>query len=233
MTTAHRPTFNPAKGGPDQGGTRIYGGTKSFSAKDLPGFLTLKDRQSGQNTRSDVSRRDLKAELTDKEAKHRRDKEKDERRRADRAAILEEEREKSKPKLLTSSADLDKNIDADDEDDAPVNNNKSDDEDDDEEDETAELMKELERIKRERADEQRKKELERQAQEKKEKDEAVIKGNPLIGLGSNASFSVKRRWDDDVVFKNQTKGAPVLKKRFINDTVRNDFHKRFLEKYIQ
>ena len=41
------------------------------------------------------------------------------------------------------------------------------------------------------------------------------------------------RWDDDVVFKNTCRNEPVKKKRFINDTIRNDFHKKFLQKYIQ
>lgn len=40
------------------------------------------------------------------------------------------------------------------------------------------------------------------------------------------------RWDDDVVFKNQARTEPEVKKRFINDPTRNDFHKKFLEKYI-
>lgn len=34
------------------------------------------------------------------------------------------------------------------------------------------------------------------------------------------SFEMKRRWDDDVVFKNQDRGAPKKQQRFINDTIR-------------
>jgi len=49
---------------------------------------------------------------------------------------------------------------------------------------------------------------------------------------SEPNFTVKRRWDDDVIFKNQAR-EPDNKKRFINDTIRNDFHKKFLEKYIK
>ena len=41
------------------------------------------------------------------------------------------------------------------------------------------------------------------------------------------------RWDDDVIFKNQTRGEPERKKRFINDTVRSDFHRRFMEKFLR
>lgn len=46
-------------------------------------------------------------------------------------------------------------------------------------------------------------------------------------------LQVKRRWDDDVVFRNQTRGEPKVQKRFINDTIRNDFHRRFLHRYIR
>ena len=41
------------------------------------------------------------------------------------------------------------------------------------------------------------------------------------------------RWDDDVVFRNQTRNEPKRQKRFINDTIRSDFHRRFLNKYIK
>ena len=34
------------------------------------------------------------------------------------------------------------------------------------------------------------------------------------------------RWDDDVVFKNQSRNEPKKERRFINDTIRNDFHRR-------
>ncbi|KAL5548803.1 hypothetical protein UlMin_004034 [Ulmus minor] len=46
--------------------------------------------------------------------------------------------------------------------------------------------------------------------------------NPL--LNNPTSFSVKRRWDDDVVFKNQASGETKTPKRFINNAIRNDFH---------
>lgn len=41
------------------------------------------------------------------------------------------------------------------------------------------------------------------------------------------------RWYDDVVFKNQARDEPETKKRFINDTTRNDFARKFMKKYIQ
>uniref|UniRef100_A0A8C9JI73 Spliceosome-associated protein CWC15 homolog n=1 Tax=Panthera tigris altaica TaxID=74533 RepID=A0A8C9JI73_PANTA len=57
------------------------------------------------------------------------------------------------------------------------------------------------------------------------------------------SFSYRRmfcllfsfRWDDDVVFKNCAKGVDDQKKDkiFVNDTLRSEFHKKFMEKYIK
>lgn len=66
-------------------------------------------------------------------------------------------------------------------------------------------------------------------------EEEMVKGNPLLAgqLAGTASFQVKRRWDEDVPFKNQARGEPKAQKRFINDTIRNDFHRRFLSKYIK
>lgn len=55
-------------------------------------------------------------------------------------------------------------------------------------------------------------------------------GNPLLHLqaGEEAEFGMKRSWHEDTVFKHQSRSEPPLKKRFINDTVRSDFHRRFL-----
>lgn len=101
-------------------------------------------------------------------------------------------------------------------------------------------MAELERIKSERAEEARlKAEAEASEAFERQKDELAT-GNPLLdlatgGAGATAGgdFRTKRRWDDDVVFRNQARDEPKVGKRFINDTIRSDFHKRFLNKYIK
>jgi hypothetical protein len=36
-----------------------------------------------------------------------------------------------------------------------------------------------------------------------------------------------------VCCRNQTRGEPKATKRFINDTIRNDFHRRFLDRYVR
>jgi hypothetical protein len=56
---------------------------------------------------------------------------------------------------------------------------------------------------------------EEEARREKEKEEALRTGNPLLaiaggggagGAGGQVDFGVKRRWDEDVVFKNTTRG---------------------------
>ncbi|MBA0816453.1 hypothetical protein Gohar_001117, partial [Gossypium harknessii] len=70
-----------------------------------------------------------------------------------------------------------------------------------------------------------------QEEQLKAKEAELLRGNPL--LNNPTSFGVKRRWDDDVVFKNQARGETKPQKRFINDTIRNDFHRKFLLKYMK
>lgn len=99
--------------------------------------------------------------------------------------------------------------------------------DEDEEDETAALMRELEKIKKERAAAKAKEEAERAAEEEEQREIDVARGNPLLNA---KDFTMKRRWDDDVVFKNQARGTEDRnkKKEFINDMLRSDFHKKFM-----
>lgn len=112
------------------------------------------------------------------------------------------------------------------------NAESSEDEDDDsEEDETAELLRELEKIKRERAEEKARQEQEQASADASDRDAAIAMGNPLLNLqaalaGGNATpgsastassgFAVKRRWDDDVIFRNQGISEKP-KKEFVND----------------
>ena len=77
-------------------------------------------------------------------------------------------------------------------------------------------------------------ELERKRQMEENSNEIRL-GNPLLRNklhDKNNNFNIKRSWTEDTVFKNQ---APPLKKqkRFINDTIRSDFHRKFMDKYIK
>jgi hypothetical protein len=90
-----------------------------------------------------------------------------------------------------------------------------------------ELMKELEKIKKEQKEEKLKKEDE--IKEKIEKE--IYLNNTLNSFNSN-DYSLKRKWYEDTVFRNQNKIENKPKKRFINDTLRSEFNRKFLEKII-
>lgn len=105
-------------------------------------------------------------------------------------------------------------------------------------DDTEALLAELNKIKKERAMEQAKKEIERRQEEERIRMENILSGNPLLTHYSAGSaktdHKVKRRWDDDVVFKNCAKSEPEKKSNiFINDSLRSDFHRKFMEKYVK
>lgn len=218
---------------------RIYAPSRMQSAKDAPSQLQMKYRQLGQGSKGEVQDKDLLAELEEKERKHLLKKTMDN---------FEEERLHDL-KLLEAGGDagaggvglaktkqlVPKALDADD-DDGDDSSDEDDSDDDDDEDDEAELLAELERIKRERADEAARKAAEEAAEVEAQKREELVRGNPLLELGGDGaggSFQVKRRWDDDVVFKNQARGEPKAQRRFINDTIRSDFHRRFLNRYIK
>jgi len=117
--------------------------------------------------------------------------------------------------------------DEEDEEESDLDSSDSDDEDDNEEEL---LQRELEKIKKEREEARKKKEAEESEASLREQSDAAMASNPLL---NKSSQQVKRKWNDDVVFKNQARSEPEIKKRFINDTIRNDFHRRFLTKYMK
>ncbi|KAL1371198.1 hypothetical protein HN51_001418 [Arachis hypogaea] len=230
MTTAARPTWAPAKGGNEQGGTRIFGPSQKYSSRDIASHTTLKPRKEGQDTEEELKRRNLRDELEERERRHFSSKNKSYNDDGDRGKgshlLLEGARRDIEDRIVARS------IDADDSDvEVKSDNESDDDDDDDDEDDTEALMAELEQIKKERAEEKLRKERQEQEEELKVKEAELLRGNPL--LNNPTSFSVKRRWDDDVVFKNQARGETKVAKRFINDTIRNDFHRKFLQKYMK
>eukprot|EP00794_Sanderia_malayensis_P010775 gene10775-11928_t len=212
MTTAARPTYVPARGGAGKGEGDLSVLSKQYSSRDLTSHTKLKTRQTGQDTVDEVRQRDFRRDLEERE----------------RLAVREKVKDKA-PRSFTESSSL-------------VSSSKrsrlemlaTDDEDD-----TAELLAELQKIKKERAEEQAKKakyslqlfsEAEVKAEEERIRTENIISGNPLL----HRDFRIKRRWDDDVVFKNCSKDDDKQKsKGFINDTLRSDFHKRFMDKYVK
>lgn len=242
MTTAHRPTFDPARGKEALRGP-------AYHQRLLPAHTQLKFRQPGQGGDADNEPRDLRAELLAAEAVHFAKKNgaplpapSDE----DAAAANgtkrpleltgrgdgdggedEEDPEAKRRRILEETRDIDADSEDSEEDD-----DDDDSSDDDSDDEEAELQRELERIKAERAAKRAKEEEERAAAEQEERERDIALGNPLL---NKQNFNIKRRWDDDVVFKNQARGTEEKgkKKEFVNDLLRSDFHKRFMGKYVR
>lgn len=258
MTTAHRPTFDPARGKEAARG-------EAYHQRLLPAHKTLKFRQAAQGAPDEQARRDFKAELLRAEAKHYG---KNDGRSAgtedqEEAGIVEkdllriesgeelnenakrkvdevdgdghapgadgdpnEDYEAKKRRVLAETRDIDA------ESDSAASSSSSEDSDDDE-DETAELMRELAKIKAERAEAAAKQAAEQAKRDEEQREKDIALGNPL--LNEKRDYGVKRRWDDDVVFKNQARGTEERgkEKRFVNDLLRSDFHRRFMDKYVR
>ncbi|XP_074657643.1 spliceosome-associated protein CWC15 homolog [Tubulanus polymorphus] len=223
MTTAARPTFEPARGGSGRGENDLSAISKQYSSRDLPSHTKLKYRQEGQTSEKETRGRDFRRDLEERE-RVAREKNRDRDRRGGESSSTSSKR----PRIEASSSS---NLDADD----PIDDEEEDEDDDeDDEDDTAELMAELHKIKKERAAEAAQKEVEKKQEEERIRMENIVKGNPLINQEKmSADFKVKRRWDDDVVFKNCARGEKEKDKRFINDTLRSDFHRKFMEKYVK
>ncbi|KAI9139122.1 Pre-mRNA-splicing factor Cwf15/Cwc15 [Paraphysoderma sedebokerense] len=238
MTTAARPTFQAAMGGYRASDSNFA--TQVISAKALPGHTKLKLRQPGQNTEDDIAQRDFKLELQKAENEYKLRKRKGKGFEEPLKLLDEEDLEEvkllKKPKLIEEA---EANLDADDSSSSESDESDSDDsssDEDDDEDETALLLKELEKIKKERTEEKERIEREKAELEEEQKAKEIAQGNPLLNVNTSAGvtdFSVKRRWDDDVVFKNQARLDEKPQKRFVNDTLRSDFHRKFISKYIQ
>ncbi|KAG5973689.1 complexed with cef1p [Claviceps cyperi] len=251
MTTAHRPTFDPARGKEALRGP-------AYHQRLLPAYTQLKFRQAGQGGDADENpTRDLAAELFAAEAAHfskikgshplplLQDADADDEARATAASTTSNHPQNKRPSSRgsasssTSQENYDakrrrileesRAVDADDSDEASDNDSSSSDSEDDEE---AELARELERVRREREEKKKREEAERVKAEDEARERDIALGNPLL---NKPDFTMKRRWDDDVVFKNQARGTEEKgkKKEFVNDLLRSDFHRRFMGKYVR
>ncbi|XP_040572302.1 protein CWC15 homolog [Lepeophtheirus salmonis] len=225
MTTAARPTFDTARGGSGARERDLSALSKQYSSRDLPSHTSLKSRERGQGTVDDLVGKDFKRELEEREGRI------SEKRSLSSKGHLEYASKKSRTEAIAPPA----NIDADDPLEASDNSDSSDDEDDD----TALLMAELNKIKKEKAVEEAKKEEQHSAEVERIRMENILSGNPLLKnkfseTSEKMDLKVKKRWDDDVVFKNCSRAQPDKeKKNFINDSLRNEFHRKFMEKYIK
>lgn len=247
MTTAHRPTFHPAVASANQGGYRYHAPRNQFSARDLTAHTKLKTRQVGQNAPEEIALRDLERELELKEQNNR-DLHQLELKRQGLLAF-KPGKDGLQGKHTTNGdsgggndpGGTDGGIDwsqFDDSDDEDEDTSDSDaDSDDESSDDEAALMAEWAKIRAEKEAKQAAV-AEQEAEDQSRADtEAAIASNPLLSTSQQQQeqprAQLKRRWDDDLVFKNQSQNVVKARKRFINDSIRSDFHKKFLYRYVK
>ena len=252
MTTAHRPTFVPRKG------NNIFTDipTLQFSVKDLPSNTTLKLRFNEKEGRycneddflkpinKNEERKRMIKELKKREREEKRKKQKEEENDlllypSKRKKISEKNSEKIIIKPKKEEKEEKENI-------------EEKEEEENEEDSEEELMRELEKIKKEQEEDNKRKnqeikeKLEKEMinlNDKKEENENEnsigisfdLTNNNItsFSLSKPEEFSLKKKWYEESVFKNQSRKVIKPKKRFINDAVHSDFHYRFLDKAIQ
>jgi protein CWC15 len=236
MTTAERPTFDPARGKATQAAGTI------LHTRALPAHQKLKLRQKGQGGAADEqlsNAKTMKELLLENENEHLKKIGKEVFIDRKRIAGVEEQEDKTEQSESVEAKrrrilEENKDVDASSDDEANNENedeSESDSDESDDEDETAMLMKELEKIKKERAEEKRKQEENEQRVRIEAREKEIAYGNPLLN-SSSSGFAIKRQWTDDVVFKNQAK-TESSPSGFVNDLLRSDFHRKFIDKFIK
>lgn len=68
MTTAHRPTFNPARGGTDRNEGALSKMSQQYSARDMPSHTKLKYRQLGQAHPDEIETKDFRRVIQERES---------------------------------------------------------------------------------------------------------------------------------------------------------------------
>ncbi|ETS62385.1 hypothetical protein PaG_03472 [Moesziomyces aphidis] len=249
--SAHRPTFEAAKGRAPSAR-----GSQQVSLRHIPAQTKLKFRTPA----ADAPRRDLKRELqlaewtatNRKRAKQGLDALPPPTTEAQGEA-QGEEAEESRQSALALALELDQDSESEAEGSASNHDQNSEGEEEEEEeeeeeseeeseDEEAALLRELEKIKAERAAEAARRAASSAAADQLSRDDEIAAGNPLLNLqsamasssaGKAQDFGVQRRWDDDVIFKNQAAPRSSGSQGFVNDLSRSEFHKKFMNRYIK
>ena len=260
MTTAARPTLTPALGGSTLADMRSDGRkgtgsalTETYSSKDQASHKRLKTRHALQlraKTRQPIREETMQRlnELS-KLIQHEelggpsfltiehavKDDERSIERRTHETLNVKKLDQEAAVLLANKEEEDDDNANGEDEGEAEdlVDEDLVDEDEDDEDDEEL-LMQELEKIRKERQEAQ-----ERQQQTSNPLmtdlyERADLQDANMMMMMGNGSFKVKRRWDDDVVFRySNHRSTKPQEKVFINDMVRSEFHKKFMKKYIK
>lgn len=247
MTTSHRPTLESRRAR-DLQPTSIVHGRKVAAHRQLK-YRNSEKKEDGANYIDEKDAKEklkeLKHELIEREKQHYKKLKGDDYDYKDRQLALEDNKDVEDPKVeetyeermqrvAAETKDLDDSSDSDDDDDNNNNNEGSGDESEDnnqssseedasDSDDEAELLRELEKIKKEKAEAQLRK-------QQKEKEESAINSNPLL----NPNKPIRKNWRQDKVFNYKNNSE---KKKtdddYVNDLLRSDFHQKFMNKYVK
>ncbi|ODV78001.1 uncharacterized protein CANTADRAFT_23111 [Suhomyces tanzawaensis NRRL Y-17324] len=240
MTTNHRPTLESKRG-------KALAISDSIAhARSLPLQTALKYRQDVLTEVDPVRAKrgveELKRELLILEGKIdendlKRSKirsgddssgENDESDESDDEEALLAELQKVKQQIADDNAGVSDKDRASEEEDMQSDSNASEDSNDESDDETELLLAELAKIKQER-------QQEKENKEKAERAEKAKSSNPLVSLDESEP-PAKKSWRSSTAFNNKPKPKPKGEQNndnFTNDTLRSEFHKKFLSKYIR
>lgn len=266
MTTAGRPTWSPAIGGSSLRERGVDFGVVSTKdvvkeaklklRKDLFGeeedhesvnkeHNSQKHRKSKdfrKKTRRTVRSHDgvhSNAHLIDKD-----DPDDDSGQRLNNEDVEAELNKQNEQKELTENESNSSDSDKDEEEGHKEEEEEEEEDEESEDDEEQELLKELERVREERRMAKLVEEQRQLEEEERLEYERMMTSNPLLNMDGIENDKIgtietkrKRRWDDDVIFKNQANDDPFnsnkdKKQRFINDPLRSDMCRRFLKKYV-
>jgi protein CWC15 len=281
MTTAHRPTFRPAKGGDrgEQSGGRMYVASGIQASRDQPSQTRIKFRegveeQSFGEAGSEAARLEMRARLEAKERGEEAPAPLTLKRSADEAAdaaavpALAKAPVFKRAKLSGAAASrlealsrLDEDSDSSDSDsdsdsspeaaerrragagadssDSESSDSESDSDSDSDSDGEADeraLMLELEKIKQAKQAAEKRSQDEQAQRDAIAEEAAVRNSNPLMRPDEDVGaedYTIKRKWYEETVFRNQARAVPKQSEQFINDPTRNNFHKDFMDRFIK
>lgn len=256
MTTAHRATWKAARGGlQEEGSFRLHVPSAAVSSKDAPTEEHLKARVN-----IDISQEELRGRsgatgqpLPKRQRKSRFGSASELQLATSPRVVSPAAQSQSVAEIHSSALSETNKIHQQVQTDSAFHNSAelethSDDPSEAEsDDDEAELLAELENIRKERAYERAKKRAGRQTRHENQtpanaagtssictdQRDGEFSETASVATGSVPGFTVQRRWNEDVVFRSDVISERSKKQRFINDTIRNDYHRKFMKRHVK
>ncbi|KAK6455493.1 Pre-mRNA-splicing factor Cwf15/Cwc15 [Scheffersomyces xylosifermentans] len=257
MTTNHRPTLESKRGKVQAIGDTIAHAralpqqTKLKYRQDVPDGKNI-DYKTGKKAVEELKRELLASEESSVEGSKRRFQveqeesikfQENKRIRSQKEVDEETSEIQSKNKDHSEEDEVVNDEEEGDEDDDDNDDNDEDEDEDDEgseeesdidsEEETKQLLAELAKIKQER-------QAEKDKVEQEERKKKALSSNPLVQVKDAESsneetngFKAKKSWRSTTAFSNKPNKAKTDEESYTNDTLKSDYHQKFLSKYVR